>query len=423
MKEKKCPLFYGWLVVIACFLVMGVSVGVVNNSNGVYVKPVCADMGFSRGAMAMNNTIIAACQMAVAFLAGRIYARFELKSVMRVSGLVMGLGYMAYSQARNLWMFYGISLVVGLAQGLLVAVSVSMLITNWFHARRGTAMGIASMGSGVGGMICNPLAAQLIGTVGWRQTYLILGAGMLLFVVPACFFIIRTRPADVGLSPYGESPEENHPVEEEGLTARSARKTAQYWALSIFGLINGMSAVALVHNVTPHLSDVGFSPITASAVASVSMGFLAFGKALVGYLYDKLGPRRASFLSNGSMVLGFVGMLLVPFRPAIGLIVLGCGVGGAFGAVATPILTEIMFGRKEFGAIVGAITAFGNIGAMVGPVAVSSVYDMTGSYKPALFGVMVLMMGALVGYQWILRRPAPREKIPALAGERKEGGM
>ena len=170
MKEKKCPLFYGWLVVIACFLVMGVSVGVVNNSNGVYVKPVCADMGFSRGAMAMNNTIIAACQMAVAFLAGRIYARFELKAVMRVSGLVMGLGYMAYSQARNLWMFYGISLVVGLAQGLLVAVSVSMLITNWFHARRGTAMGIASMGSGVGGMICNPLAAQLIGTVGWRQT-------------------------------------------------------------------------------------------------------------------------------------------------------------------------------------------------------------------------------------------------------------
>lgn len=49
MKEKKCPLFYGWLVVIACFLVMGVSVGVVNNSNGAYVKPVCADMGFSRG--------------------------------------------------------------------------------------------------------------------------------------------------------------------------------------------------------------------------------------------------------------------------------------------------------------------------------------------------------------------------------------
>ena len=193
--------------------------------------------------------------------------------------------------------------------------------------------------------------------------------------------------------------------------------------MSIFGLINGMSAVALVHNVTPHLSDVGFSPITASAVASVSMGFLAFGKALVGYLYDKLGPRRASFLSNGSMVLGFVGMLLVPFRPAIGLIVLGCGVGGAFGAVATPILTEIMFGRKEFGAIVGGITAFGNIGAMVGPVAVSSVYDMTGSYKPALFGVMVLMMGALVGYQWILRRSAPREKLPALAGEKNDGGM
>ena len=421
MKEKKYPVYYGWLVVAACFLVMGVSVGVVNNSNGVYVKPVCAEMGFSRGAMAMNNTIIAACQMAVAFLAGRIYARFELKAVMRASGLVMGLGYMAYSQARNLWMFYATSLVVGLSQGLLVAVSVSMLITNWFHARRGTAMGIASMGSGVGGMICNPLAAQLIDAVGWRQTYLILGAGILLFVVPACFFIIRTRPADMGLSPYGESREEEHPKAEEGLTARSARRTAQYWAMSVLGLVNGMSAVALVHNVTPHLSDVGFSTLTASAVASLSMGFLAVGKALVGYLYDKLGPRWASLLSNGAMLLGFVGMLLVPFRPAIGLIVLGCGVGGAFGAVATPILTEIMFGRKEFGAIIGSITAFGNIGAMVGPVAVSSIYDVTGSYKPALFGVMLLMLAALVGYQWMLRRPAPQEKLAALEAGEREG--
>ena len=399
------------------------SIGIVNNCSGLYIKPVCDDMGFSRGAMGVNMTILSACQMIVALFGGKIFVLFDVRSIMRISSITLAVSYFSYSFVQSLPMYYALSVVLGFAMGGIAAMPLSILIGNWFRERRGFAIGVAFMGSGIGGMLFNALAGQLITTVGWRQTYLILGAGMLLFVVPACFFIIRTRPADVGLSPYGESPEENHPIEEEGLTACSARKTAQYWALSIFGLINGMSAVALVHNVTPHLSDVGFSPITASAVASVSMGFLAFGKALVGYLYDKLGPRRASFLSNGSMVLGFVGMLLVPFRPAIGLIVLGCGVGGAFGAVATPILTEIMFGRKEFGAIVGGITAFGNIGAMVGPVAVSSVYDMTGSYKPALFGVMVLMMGALVGYQWILRRPAPREKLPALAGEKNEEGM
>ena len=70
MGMKKGRIFYGWYIVAAGFLVMFCSIGIVNNCSGLYIKPVCDDMGFSRGAMAMNNTIIAACQMAVAFLAG-----------------------------------------------------------------------------------------------------------------------------------------------------------------------------------------------------------------------------------------------------------------------------------------------------------------------------------------------------------------
>ena len=416
--KKGGRVFYGWFIVAACFLIMSVSIGILNNATGVYVKPVCEDMGFSRQQMALNNTLVAACQMAVALCAGRIYGRFDLKNVMRVSGIVLALGYASYSVAQNLWMFYLSSLVCGLAQGLLVAVSVSMLVSNWFHARRGTAMGIASMGSGVGGMICNPLAAQLILAFGWRHTYQILACVIFVLVVPACFFIIRTRPEEKGLRPYGQTEEETIVQREtQGMTARQARRTPTYWVLCVCGANNGISAVSLMHNVAPHLNDNGYSALFSSAVVSACMASLAIGKALLGYLFDKLGPRRATTLANCCSILALIGMVLVPLSPAIGLIVAGCGIGGAFGAVGTPILTLNLFGGREYGAILGMFTAFSNLGSMVGPLLVSGTYDRLGRYDPAFLAVAVLMACALLAYRRVLPKG---EGVPEKQKEKEE---
>lgn len=415
MNKKQGRLFYGWYVVFACFLIMGVSVGLINNSSGVYVKPVCADMGFSRKAMAFNSTLIAASSMVVAVFAGKIYARFDVKHVMRFGGLAMGLGYMSYSLAQNLPMFYLSSVICGFSQALLTTVSISMLISNWFHARRGSALGAASMGSGVGGMICNPLAAWLIQQAGWRQTYLMLGAAILIIVAPACFFIVRTRPQDMGLQPYGEAPapaEDVLPTEQPGLTARQARRTWQFWALAACNTINSLCAVSLVQNSAPHLSDVGLSAIAASAVASAMMASLAVGKFLLGWLFDRWGVRKASLFANLCMIMGLLGMVMAPFLPALAMIVLGAGLGGAFGAVATTLLADRLFGAKEFAAILGSVSAVSSLGAMVGPIAINSVYDVLGSYKPAMAFMALLMALALLGYRFVLAHPPALPQPP-----------
>ena len=406
MNKKQGRFFYGWYVVFACFLIMGVSVGLINNSSGVYIKPVCADMGFSRKAMASNSTLIAASSMVVAVFAGKIYARFDVKQVMRFGGLGMALGYMSYSFAQNLPMFYLSSVVCGFSQALLTTVSISMLIANWFHARRGSALGAASMGSGVGGMICNPLAAWLIQQVGWRQTYLILGAVILIIVTPACFFIVRTRPQDMGLQPYGEAPapaEQPRFTEQLGLTARQARRTWQFWALAACNVVNNLCAVSLVQK------RQGLSAIAASVVASAMMASLAVGKFLLGWLFDRWGVRRASFFANLCMIIGLVGMVLAPFQPALAMIVLGAGLGGAFSAVATTLLTDRLFGAREFAAILGSVSAVSSLGAMIGPIAINSVYDSLGSYKPAMAFMAVFMTLALLGYRFVLAHPPAQQ--------------
>ena len=74
MKERgERRIFYGWYIVASSFLIMFCSIGIVNNCSGLFIKPVCEDMGFSRGTMAVNMTILSACQMVVALFGGKIF--------------------------------------------------------------------------------------------------------------------------------------------------------------------------------------------------------------------------------------------------------------------------------------------------------------------------------------------------------------
>ena len=403
-KQKK--IFYGWLIVVGCFIIMAMSYGAINNCMGVFIKPVCEDMGFSRAGMGLTQTILSASLMVMSLVSGRIFSRLDVTLALRIGCIFMAGGYFCFSFANSLLMFYGAALVTGIAEGLMVTVALSMLINNWFRTRRGFAVGMAFMGSGVGGMICNPLASQLIIHYGWRTAYQILAVVIFLLVVPVCFFIIRTRPADKGLVPYGETggeEEDFSQVEKQGVYYRHAVRTPQFWMICICAALNTICTSGLMQNTAPHVSDVGYSPTFAASVASCGMGALAIGKLALGWLYDKLGAEKATVVAHISAGVALAGALMAPAMPGIGLIVLGTGLGGAFGNVAHPIIAQIVYGNRDFGSILGMISAFANIGGMLCPVLVGGSYDVLHSYKPAFSAMIVLLCLITLAYMWAFR--------------------
>ena len=112
--------------------------------------------------MGVNMTIIAACQMVMALFGGKIFVKFDVKKIMRISSILLAVGYFSYSLATSLPVFYLISVVVGFAMGGTTTMPLSLLIGNWFHQRRGFAVGVAFMGSGIGGMLFSvPIASVL----------------------------------------------------------------------------------------------------------------------------------------------------------------------------------------------------------------------------------------------------------------------
>lgn len=115
----------------------------------------------------------------------------------------MGISYATYGFATQIWHMYISAALVGFFSCGAVVMPVSIIIANWFQKGRGTAMSIALAGSGIGGTIITPILNRIIMNQGYSKAFLIFGILMVVVEVPVAFFIMRPKPSDMGLEPYG----------------------------------------------------------------------------------------------------------------------------------------------------------------------------------------------------------------------------
>ena len=181
--------FYGWYIVLAGAVIMGADIGIISNCASQFIKPVSQDLGVTRAAVSMNQTIMSFCYMLTAFMAGRIFTRNDLGRILKIDLFVVSAAYFCYSFASSTLQLYIISVVVGFGNALLGALCFSVIIPNWFIENRGRAIDLSFMGSGVGVMIFNYLAGQWLQLYGWRMTYRILAVCLFVLMAPFILFV------------------------------------------------------------------------------------------------------------------------------------------------------------------------------------------------------------------------------------------
>src|SRR5699024_9285560 len=116
---------------------------------------------------------------------------------------------------------------------------------------------------------------------GWRVTYQFLGILMFLTIVPCVFFVIHIYPKDIGLLPLGKKSKENVKFNDngnQGLLLSEAMKTIQFWLISLCAALVSMSINTLMLNISPHLTDIGYSTGFSANIVALSMGSLAIFK-------------------------------------------------------------------------------------------------------------------------------------------------
>lgn len=167
------------------------------------------------------------------------------------------------------------------------------ILGNWFHKKRGLAVGLAAAFSGIVGGLGNPLGNAIIRTFGWRVGFFSFGAISLLMMLPVSVFLLRCSPEDVGCRPYGAEDDEALTGEScplDGVPASRAKRESAFWLLILAGLLASFTC-----SYCSHLSPIGiyfgYGSAVGALMVSCSMAGNVVGKLLLGHLYDRFGLR------------------------------------------------------------------------------------------------------------------------------------
>jgi len=365
-------------------------------------------------------SIVFLCSGAASPLAGSLIDRYGVRGVISVGSLIAGLGLVSLTYLNHLWHLYVAFAVIGLGMAAVGIVPASVIVSNWFVKRRGTAIGIMSTGIGAGILVMAPiLGSFLIPNFGWRGAFLAL-AFITLILIPLALFVVRTKPADMGLYPDGvEEPTDTAVAEaslpaSRGLSLKMASGTSAFWLIVVTFFIGGYSSAGVVQHQVPHLQDIGF-PLgqAASALTGVGLGS-AIGKFTFGWLCDKINANYACAISLVLLVIGTAICMLV--RPASPMamvwfysIILGLGAGGWLPTMS--MLVGINFGLTSYGAIFGIVNLVQAAGFAFGPLFAGYMYDAMNTYQWA-FIILLALYAIAIPAILAVRRPRPPETQP-----------
>ena len=375
------------LVVFTGMFISFAPAAIVFNVWGIFVVPVTGELQVATNQFTFYVAIIFLAAAFMAPVMGGLLERFDIRLVGTVSVGVCALGVLLGSFYTEVWQFYLSGLMEGLGIIALNFLLIPTLINRWFTANNGLLLGICMSMTGVGGATWNFVGGLIIGGMGWRAAYLILGV-VAATAMLATMFCIRSYPRDVGLQPYGRTKESNAAGAEalrRGVPQKAAFGSAAFFLLLIAAALFNLSCQAgqyfpsYVYDLDAQgvLNAGTMGVVMAASTASVCLqASAAICKVTMGFVADKSLSLSVIICCGG----GFAGLamlwLLGP-SSAIAIYVGAALYGLIFAAidVLAPTIGRYMFGPREYTRIYSRVTIAVNIAGAAGVTLLATLSD------------------------------------------------
>lgn len=398
--KNSTKIHYGYVIVLCCFLIMFVVVGLMMSCAGIFYKPVSEDLGIDIGKFGLYMSLNFLFSTLTLSVAGKLMERYGARVILSVSSAVAGVSLMAMSQFDAVWQFYIVGALFGITLAFLLYLGFPTLLNRWFKARMGVFIGICSAGSGIGGVLFNPVGGYLITNYGWRAAYLVFGGLILLLVTPVLAILLRDDPKDKGLEPYGASaaavPDSRKQHQDKGIEYSKAVRMPVFYGLVVFAFL--MNAAATLNVFVPaYVQDLQFSIEEASFVASAVMVGVTVGKVVLGMINDRSAGWGVAVTSG----LG-VGGLAILLMGHIGIVVSMIG-GFLFGwayagvSVQTPLLVRSVFGNKSYAPIYSNVSMAIAVGGAIAAGGWGLLADATSFGFILTTGIVFLIVSGFIG--------------------------
>jgi MFS family permease len=398
-----------WMLAGALFFSLFFLWGTAYNCFPIFLPSMLKQFHLTRLQVGMVPAVQAIAAGVFGIFIGWLLDRVPAQIVMAVGAVLTALGIVMMSRAASLNGLLAGSVMTGVGLVASTILPASMVISNWFGERRGTALGITTAGMELGGMVITMMAGYLIVAYGWRFAYAALAIPLVVVVAPLYLIFVRTRPEQAAHSGSASKPT---PAESAsllpGMDVNEALHTRAFWMLAALQFCYTFSVGGSFIHLVKYLIDIGYTQAAGTMVVSFSLGLALIGKPAMGMLGDRIGGKNALALC---LLIGAVNTVGLLFARMFWVLVVFTFVGGVTGAAPValgPLVQVETLGLKRYGSIAGLLGIAFTLGATMGPPIVGKLADATGTYTVSFeVCALVAVVGAVASFLCVAPARAP----------------
>ena len=399
MLKNITGLFYGWRMVAASCALRVLGAGLHSFGFTVFFLPLSRDFNLNRTSTSLAFSLARAEGAIEGPIVGHLLDRYGPKPIMLAAVLLMGVGYLLFSQVNSYATFLLVYLgVISLAHAGGFMHAPMVLINTWFIRHRARAITVSSAAFGLGGVLVAPVLSIIVQTWGWRWGAAIAGMFFLVMGIPLAL-TIRRSPESMGLLPDGDEPvspapgadgaEDTSKAEGDVTVAEALRSFAFWGSVLAAGIRNGSYHAIAVHFI-PLMVWKGLSQAEAALLLS-AYAFLGMAATLLfGWFADKTNKPRL----NALILFAAAGMFLPIYASsfwALFLFTIFFAVVETTFPLGWAVVGDL-FGRKHYAKIRGYMVLFYTWGGVIGPVLAGAIFDRWQTYEPLLWGLIAVFI-------------------------------
>jgi MFS family permease len=383
-----------WLIVVFAALMNAVTVGIGVYAFAYFVMPWVTEFQVERSTIMLAITFSSIAVAIISPLAGYCVDHFNVRRLLLGGALSFSAGLVgiAYAPSHTVVILL-FSLVVPLGMAFAGPLMGYALVVRTGISRMGLAMGIAALGTSVGGFVLPVVVTQLLDGHDWRTVFLYMAAAVLVLVlVPALLLVRATVVARGGAGGSHGSP-------------FALMRSLPVMQLALAYLVPSLLFISILHNLGALAADLGVEQKSAALVTAVASVLMAIAKVTAGILADRINYR---ILYLGIVVLMALGMVLTSLGGTYITLLVGVGLTAIAIGAAAPLINAIIhvrWGAASFGRVIGVVHAVAGLSAL-GSLFAGFVRDSGGTYATAFLLLTLALIPAAVAFM-ILTRPAP----------------
>ena len=405
MEQKKSGLHYAWFILAGCCIMQGATLGLINNCAGVFYSPVCKELGFELGKLTIYRMLYCiSSALALPFVA-KSFRKYDVRIVISIAAVIYGGCTALMGTFHELWQWHVTGVIQGIASSFVCMIPAPIILGNWFKKKTGTAVGISAAFSGLIGMIGSSCLGMAIPVFGWRASYMAVGIVSTVLVLPVSLLVLRYKPEQMGLLPYGAEDTEQTaasgaPVSVSGETCITLKELLHQpeFYIAVGAYWTSVSCAYLNSFLTPCGIAAGLTLQAAAMMTSISLLGNMSSKLILGKVSDSLGIIKTF---EFSIALAFFGHVLL-FLGSPKTVMAGSlffGVTLPLSSVMMPLFCRIFWKGETYSTAYAYSTMVGTLLGAPFNMWFGTFYDITGDYRLTIgtsAALLVLLTGLIM---------------------------